>query len=84
MMHWSSLGEFLAMGGYAVYVWGSLLMTAFLLGGEQLLLARRRGAISPESGSRPAAPVMQSEHRARRATRIRDARSTNCRLQLQG
>jgi heme exporter protein D len=45
MMHWSSLGEFLAMGGYAVYVWGSLLMTAFLLGSEQLLLARRRRAI---------------------------------------
>ncbi|CAB3627784.1 MULTISPECIES: heme exporter protein CcmD [Achromobacter] len=45
MMHWSSLGEFLAMGGYALYVWGSLLMTAFLLGSEQLLLARRRRAI---------------------------------------
>ncbi|MBD9420587.1 heme exporter protein CcmD [Achromobacter sp. K91] len=44
-MHWSSLGEFLAMGGYALYVWGSLLMTAFLLGSEQLLLARRRRAI---------------------------------------
>lgn len=53
MMHWSSLGEFLAMGGYAVYVWGSLLMTALLLGGEQLLLARRRRAIL--AGPRPAA-----------------------------
>ncbi|WP_373559933.1 heme exporter protein CcmD [Achromobacter xylosoxidans] len=52
MMHWSSLGEFLAMGGYAAYVWGSLLMTAFLLGGEQLLLARRRRAI--QAGPRPA------------------------------
>lgn len=46
MMHWSSLGEFLAMGGYAVYVWGSLLMTAFLLGSEQLLLARRRAILA--------------------------------------
>lgn len=53
MMHWSSLGEFLAMGGYAVYVWGSLLMTALLLGGEQLLLARRRRALL--ASPRPAA-----------------------------
>ena len=22
-MHWYSVGEFLAMGGYALYVWGS-------------------------------------------------------------
>ncbi|KDB77741.1 heme exporter protein CcmD [Bordetella bronchiseptica CA90 BB1334] len=53
MMHWSSLGEFLSMGGYAVYVWGSLLMTAILLSGEQLLLARRRRAML--AGPRPAA-----------------------------
>ena len=58
MMHWSSLGEFLAMGGYAVYVWGSLLMTAFLLGGEQLLLARRRRALL--AGQRPAAEYREA------------------------
>ncbi|WP_367949495.1 heme exporter protein CcmD [Achromobacter pestifer] len=58
MMHWSSLGEFLAMGGYAVYVWGSLLMTAFLLGGEQLLLARRRRALL--AGPRPVAEYREA------------------------
>ncbi|WP_424240600.1 heme exporter protein CcmD [Achromobacter sp.] len=59
MMHWSSLGEFLAMGGYAAYVWGSVLMTALLLGSEQLLLARRRRMIL--AVPRPAAEFGETE-----------------------
>ncbi len=35
-MIWSSATEFWAMGGYAVYVWGSLGVTAALLGLEVL------------------------------------------------
>lgn len=30
-LHWASWGEFLAMGGYAFYVWGSFLACVFLL-----------------------------------------------------
>jgi heme exporter protein D len=38
-MNWS---EFFSMGGYAFYVWGSYLATLILMGGEVLLLRRRR------------------------------------------
>jgi len=45
-MQWHSLGEFLAMGGYAFYVWGSFGATAAALGIEAALLrARRRQAL---------------------------------------
>jgi len=33
-MRWTSWAEFWAMGGYAVYVWGSFAMTAFLMAVE--------------------------------------------------
>ncbi|UUO11714.1 heme exporter protein CcmD [Alcaligenes faecalis] len=36
MMHWSSVGDFFAMGGYAVYVWGSVLACTVLMLGEVL------------------------------------------------
>ncbi len=41
-MHWNSLSDFLAMGGYGLYVWGSFLMTFGVLGWELLLLSQRR------------------------------------------
>jgi heme exporter protein D len=41
-MHWQSMSDFLAMGGYALYVWGSFGMTAGVLGWELLMLAQRR------------------------------------------
>lgn len=41
-MNWNSLSEFLAMGGYGLYVWGSVLMTLALLAGEVLSLRLRR------------------------------------------
>ncbi|WP_328589865.1 heme exporter protein CcmD [Derxia lacustris] len=45
-LYWQSFGDFIAMGGYGRYVWGSALVTLALLAGEQLLLgARRRAAI---------------------------------------
>ena len=43
-MNWASVGEFLAMGGYGVYVWGSVLMTVVLLWAECRMLRRRRRA----------------------------------------
>ena len=45
-MQWHSLGEFFAMGGYAVYVWGSFGATLVALVAESVLLrARRRKAL---------------------------------------
>jgi heme exporter protein D len=44
-MHWNSLDEFLAMGGYALYVWGSLAACALAMALEPWLLKRRRAAI---------------------------------------
>ena len=41
-MHWNSVSEFFAMGGYALYVWGSFGMTALALAGEMWLIHRRR------------------------------------------
>jgi heme exporter protein D len=41
-MNWSSLADFADMGGYALYVWGSYLMTAAALAWEALMLALRR------------------------------------------
>lgn len=41
-MHWNSASEFLAMGGYALYVWGSYAVAAVLLLVEAVLLRRQR------------------------------------------
>jgi heme exporter protein D len=44
-MHWNSVGEFFAMGGYAFYVWGSFGLTAAVVVGETLLLRSQRKII---------------------------------------
>jgi heme exporter protein D len=44
-MHWNSLGEFFAMGGYALYVWGSFGACALLLVMETLLVKQRLSAV---------------------------------------
>jgi heme exporter protein D len=41
---WMSVGEFLAMGGYGLYVWGSFGLCALALAIEAVLLAQRRRA----------------------------------------
>ena len=40
-MQWNSVGEFFAMGGYALYVWGSFGACALLMVAEPLLAKRR-------------------------------------------
>ena len=42
-MRWESWAEFWAMGGYALYVWGSMAVTALLMALEvwQARMARR-------------------------------------------
>ncbi|WP_326543555.1 heme exporter protein CcmD [Pseudorhodoferax sp.] len=41
-LHWASLADFLAMGGYGLYVWGSFAVTAAVLAWELVALRRRR------------------------------------------
>ena len=40
-MIWNSTSEFFAMGGYGLYVWGSLVVCVAALLLEQVLLKRR-------------------------------------------
>ena len=44
-IHWNSFGEFLAMGGYGLYVWGSFGVTALILVAEPILAVRNRKAL---------------------------------------
>jgi len=44
-MNWNSPAEFFAMGGYALYVWGSFGVTALALLIEPFLVRHRRNAI---------------------------------------
>ena len=41
-MTWGSFDNFLAMGGYGLYVWGSYGVTLVLIAAELVLLGRRR------------------------------------------
>lgn len=41
-MHWNSLSEFLNMGGYALYVWGSFGATLLAMLTEPILIRLRR------------------------------------------
>jgi len=41
-MHWNTWGDFLAMGGYAFYVWTSFGLTALVVAWEVLALRQRR------------------------------------------
>ncbi len=45
-MQWHSMSEFLAMGGYAFYVWGSFGVTFGCMLIEMLLLNSRRQRIT--------------------------------------
>lgn len=49
-MSWS---EFFSMGGYAFYVWGSYLTALILLGGEVILLAKRKKSLGKRSDRDP-------------------------------
>ena len=42
MIHWNSFSDFLAMGGYGVYVWGSFGVTALIMIIEPIMVARNR------------------------------------------
>ena len=44
-LHWSNWGDFWAMGGYGLYVWGSFGVTVLVLAAEGLSLRLRRRAL---------------------------------------
>ncbi len=44
-MIWNSPAEFFAMGGYALYVWGSFGVCAIALAIEPILVGKRRSLI---------------------------------------
>ena len=44
-LNWANASDFLAMGGYGLYVWGSFGVTALVLMAELWSLAARRRAL---------------------------------------
>mgnify|MGYP003503968926 FL=1 len=42
MIHWNSFADFLAMGGYGLYVWGSFGVTALIMAVEPIMVARNQ------------------------------------------
>ena len=48
-MNWSSWSEFVAMGGYGLYVWGSIGMCGAAVVAELVLLNLRRQALGREA-----------------------------------
>lgn len=44
-MHWNSAAEFFLMGGYAVYVWGSVGACVVAMALEPWLIHRQRQAV---------------------------------------
>lgn len=60
MMVWNSFSDFLAMGGYGLYVWGSVGATALLMLAEPIIVARRNSALKTQ---------LQRQFRAERADR---------------
>ncbi|MFA7290846.1 MAG: heme exporter protein CcmD [Rhodocyclaceae bacterium] len=44
-IHWNSFSEFLAMGGYGVYVWGSFGVNALIMIVEPIVAIQRRKSL---------------------------------------
>ncbi|MDO8906711.1 heme exporter protein CcmD [Hydrogenophaga sp.] len=49
-MNWIDLQDFLSMGGYGLYVWGSLGMTAAVVVAEVGMVRMRRRLLVQEAG----------------------------------
>jgi heme exporter protein D len=59
-MSWASVPDFLAMGGYGLYVWGSLGMCAAVAAAEVGLIHLKRRALIRELKRESAADAGQS------------------------
>lgn len=42
MIHWQSFSDFIAMGGYGTYVWGSFGVTVLIMVIEPIIVMRTR------------------------------------------
>ncbi|MBI3529298.1 MAG: heme exporter protein CcmD [Betaproteobacteria bacterium] len=49
-MQWDSVSEFLAMGGYGLYVWGAYAVTAAVIAAEVVTLVRRARTLRVQAG----------------------------------
>jgi heme exporter protein D len=56
-MNWESVEQFLAMGGYAFYVWGSYFATVLFLTIEVISLILRKRTVLKRVGRRRGAPL---------------------------
>jgi len=61
-MNWNSAADFFAMGGYALYVWGSFGVCALALVVEPLLIRQRHTQIVRTLRRQAAAEKMEMEH----------------------
>lgn len=51
-MHWNSLSEFISMGGYGAYIWGSYAVTFVLLTAEVIALRSRKRKLAQSAPNR--------------------------------
>ena len=63
MIYWNSFSDFLAMGGYGLYVWGSFGVTALVMVAEPILAVRSRKALAAR---------LKRQARAERGTRNKE------------
>jgi heme exporter protein D len=63
-MSWNSVSDFYAMGGHAVYVWGSFGACLLALVLEPVLLAHRRHAIERTLRRRARAHRLEQQEQA--------------------
>ena len=49
-MQWGSVSEFLAMGGYGLYVWGAYVVTAGVIAAEVVILIRHGRTLRARAG----------------------------------
>jgi heme exporter protein D len=61
-VYWSSWQAFIEMGGYGLYVWGSLGMVLVAIALEQILLGQRRKAATRAIRARLDAPDHDDGH----------------------
>jgi heme exporter protein D len=64
-MQWHSVGEFFAMGGYALYVWGSFGACALLMVAEPFLARRRLIEVRRSLVRERLADELESQQRTR-------------------
>jgi heme exporter protein D len=63
-MQWNSIGEFFAMGGYALYVWGSFGACALLMIAEPFLAKQRLSQVRQSLIRERLADELESQQRS--------------------